>query len=130
MGSLIKEKRRSKDKKTGQIKTKIVWGWSLYDGHGQRKKKMVGSKARARQALEKAEHDKYERVHLGKLSEQPPPDTLFDDLAHEYLTYSQAENAGTSYRRAEGVTCLHLRPYFGGKFLGAITKSDGERYKQ
>ena len=54
---------------------------------------------------------------------------LFEDFATEYLEYSKANKARSSYRRDTTSFKVHIIPYFKGHYLAKITAKMIQDYK-
>jgi integrase len=63
------------------------------------------------------------------LGECDPKKIFFKDFAAEYLEYSRANKARSSYERDETVIKKHLVPAWGERLLQRITAKDVENYK-
>jgi integrase len=125
MGTIYQRKYVKRSKIT------IKYGINTRDEKGKRIKRIIGtSKKQAEDALQKLEHDIFQRKHLGIKPEQKTRSVLFDDLAAEYLRYAIAQNTSKSYQRAESTVRLYRLPSFGGKRADEIGRQDGEGYKQ
>lgn len=94
---------------------------------GRRKRKKVGrSKKLALQVLEDV-HTKITRgEYLGVYEEKKIP---FDEYAEQYLNYSKANKAWSTYQRRDRINIRHLVSMFGSKYLFEITPQMIEKYK-
>lgn len=93
---------------------------------GRRKRKKIGhSKKLALQVLKDVQLKIAKGEYLGVYDEKK---ILFDDYALEYLAYSKANKAWTSYRRDQtNIACLMC--FFKGKYLYELTPQLIEQYK-
>ena len=98
-----------------------------YYVHGQRKRKKIGpSKQVAELALKDVQVKIAKGEYLGIYEEKK---ILFKDFAEEYLEYSKANKATSSYDRDVTSVNVHLVPYFKGRYLFNITTKMIEDYK-
>jgi integrase len=102
-----------------------VW-YIDYSFNGKRVRKKVGtSKKMADLALNDIELRITKREFLG-IAEQKK--MLFDKLCDDYLDFSKANKASSSYRR-DTISIKNLSKCFGTRMISEMTASDLERYK-
>jgi integrase len=93
---------------------------------GQRKRRKVGpSKKLALQVLEDVHVKVAKEEYLGIFEEKK---ALFEDFSKQYLEYSKANKALSSYER-DITSMVHLAPFFGGRYLFDVTPELIEKYK-
>lgn len=94
---------------------------------GRRKRKKIGhSKKLALQVLEDIHTKITKKEYLGIHEEKKIP---FEEYAKEYLDYSKANKAFSTYQRRDRINIKHLIAAFGGKYLFEITPPMIEEYK-
>lgn len=94
---------------------------------GRRKRKKIGpSKKLAMQVLKDVQLKIARGEYLGIFDEKKVP---FEDFAQQYLAYSKANKAWSTYFRRDRFNINNLVPYFKGKYLFEITPEMIERYK-
>jgi len=101
--------------------------WHIdYSFNGRRVRKKVGSsKKMAELALKEVELRIAKKEFLGYVEAKK---MLFDKLCEEYLLYSKANKASSSYERDQ-LSIQHLLKAFGTRLLSEITTYDLECYK-
>ena len=93
---------------------------------GQRKRKKIGpSKKLALQVLEDVHVKVAKEEYLGVLEEKK---ALFEDFSKQYLIYSKANKALSTYQRDQ-ISIDHLVAFFKGKWLFEVTPELIEKYK-
>jgi len=94
---------------------------------GRRKRKKIGpSKKLAMQVLKDVQLKIAKGEYLGIFDEKKVP---FEDFAQQYLAYSKANKAWSTYFRRDRFNINNLVPYFKGKYLFEITPEMIENYK-
>jgi integrase len=94
---------------------------------GVRKRKKIGpSKQIAELALAQVQVKLAKGEYLGIYEEKK---LTLRQFAPEYLAYSQANKATSSYRRDQGIIEKRLLPYFGDQYLSDISVALTEHYK-
>jgi len=102
------------------------WYIDYYE-KGKRKRKKIGpSKKLAEQVLKDVEVKIAKKEYLGILEEKR---MLFEDHATQYLGYSKANKAWSTYDRRDRFSVGHLTGAFKGKYLFEITSRMVEEYK-
>jgi integrase len=110
----------------GVFKKNGNW-WIDFYHQGKRIRRKVGpSKKVAEMALADIEVKKAKQEFLGVCE---PKKMLFKDFAAEYLEYSKANKAKTSYERDKTTIDKHLVPLWGDEYLHRITTKMVEEYK-
>ena len=98
-----------------------------YTHKGRRIRKTIGqSKKLAELALKDIELKSARGEYLGIYEEKK---ILFQDFAKEYLAFSKANKAHSSYERDVRSLRVHLVPCFKDKYLFELTSGMNERYK-
>jgi len=98
-----------------------------YYHRGRRVRRAVGhSKRVAELALKDAEVKSARGEYLGIYEEKK---MLFEDLAEEYLVFSKANKAYSSYERDTRSLRVHLVRYFKGSYVFELTSQMIETYK-
>jgi hypothetical protein len=101
--------------------------WIDFYHQGKRIRRKVGpSKKVAETALADIQVKKAKNDFLGVCE---PEEDLVQDFAAEYLEYSKANKAKSSYERDRTVIQKHLVPVWGEQLLQRITVKDIENYK-
>lgn len=104
---------------------KGVW-YIDYSFNGRRVRRKVGTSKKMAQAVLK---DIEVRIIKGDfLGVSGPKKLLFDKLCEEYLNFSKANKASSSYRR-DTISIKNLLRSFSIRLLSTITASDLEHYK-
>jgi integrase len=110
----------------GVFKRQGNW-WIDFYHQGKRVRRKVGpSKKVAEMALADIEVKKAKQEFLGVCE---PKSILFKDFADEYLDYSKANKAKSSYERDVTIVEKHLEPLWGDFDLSRITTKMIEKYK-
>lgn len=93
---------------------------------GRRKRRKIGhSKKLAQQALKNVQTKVARGEYLGVYDEKKIP---FDEYAEQYLDYSKANKAWTTYKR-DKISTDHLKAFFKNKYLFEIQPDMIEKYK-
>jgi len=94
---------------------------------GRWKRKKIGpSRKLAEQVLKDVQVKIAKGEYLGVLEEKK---ILFEDYAQEYLEYSKANKAWSTYKRRDRFSIKHLLSVFKGKYLFDLTPKMVEEYK-
>jgi len=94
---------------------------------GRRKRRKIGpSKKLAQQVLQDVHVKMAKGEYLGVYDEKKIP---FEDFSQQYLAYSKANKALSTYKRRDKVSIGHLNFFFNGKYLFEITPQMIEKYK-
>jgi integrase len=110
----------------GVFKKQGNW-WIDFYHQGKRIRRKVGpSKKVAEMALADVQVKRAKNDFLGVCD---PKKIMFKDFANEYLEYSKANKAKSSYERDDTVIQKHLVPVWGEQHLQRITAKDIENYK-
>ncbi len=110
----------------GVFKRQGNW-WIDFYHQGKRVRRKVGpSKRVAEMALADIQVKKSKNDFLGVCD---PKRILFKDFAREYLEYSKANKAKSSYERDASIIKLHVLPVWGELDLTRITARSVEDYK-
>ena len=111
----------------GVFKKQGNW-WIDFYHQGKRIRRKVGpSKKVAEMALADVQVKKAKNDFLGVCD---PKKILFKDFAKEYLEYSKANKAKSSYERDVTIIQNHLVPVMGDLMLSKITVKDMENHKR
>jgi integrase len=97
-----------------------VW-YVYYSLHGRRFRYAVGTKAKAKEELERINYELKHSIH------RPYKKMIFDNLLQEYLEWARLNKRETSYMRDQ-TSAKPLRKFFGGKRIERITHLDMEKY--
>lgn len=94
---------------------------------GRRKRKKIGpSKKLALQVLNDVKLKIVKKEYLGVYEEKK---ISFKDFSEQYLEYSKANKAFSTYNRQDRISINRLKPYFKEKYIFEITPQMIERYK-
>lgn len=94
---------------------------------GRRKRKKIGpSKKLAMQVLNDVQLKIAKGEYLGIYDEKKIP---FDEYAKQYLAFSKANKAWSTYKRRDRFSVKNLNSFFKGKYLFEITPQMIEKYK-
>ena len=98
-----------------------------YYVRGRRKRKKIGrSKKLATQVLNDVRLKIAKGEYLGIFDEKKIP---FEEYARQYLDYSKANKAWSTYQRRDRHSVANLNSFFKGKYLFEITPEMIEKYK-
>jgi integrase len=94
---------------------------------GRRKRRKIGPPKKLAQQVLQDVHVKIAKgEYLGVYDEKKIP---FEEFSQQYLTYSEANKARSTYRRCDQVSFGHLTPFFEGRYIFEITPRLIEKYK-
>jgi integrase len=94
---------------------------------GHRKRKKIGTSKKLAEQVLKDIHVKIAKSeYLGIFEEKS---ILFEDYAPEYLAYSKANKAESTYNRRDVLSVNHLSSFFKGRYLFEIKPQMIEEYK-
>jgi integrase len=94
---------------------------------GRRKRRKIGpSKKLAHQVLKDVHVKIAKGEYLGVYDEKKIP---FEEFGKQYLAYSKANKAPSTYTRRDRFSMIQLVSFFGGNYLFEITPQMVERYK-
>jgi len=94
---------------------------------GRRKRRKIGpSKKLAQQVLEDVRLKIAKGEYLGVYDEKKIP---FEDFSQQYLAFSKANKAMSTYQRRDKVSIAHLTSFFKGRYIFEITPRMIEKYK-
>lgn len=94
---------------------------------GRRKRKKIGpSKKLALQVLKDVQVKMIKKEYLGVYEEKK---ISFSNYSQQYLEYSKANKAFSTYNRHDRISINRLEPYFKDKYIYEITPQMIERYK-
>ena len=102
------------------------WYIDFYVKGKRKRRKIVPSKRRAQQVLKDVHIKIAKGEFLGIYDEKK---VLFEELAQQYLAFSKANKAWSTYQRRDNVSVGHLNLFFKGKYLFEITPKMVEKYK-
>lgn len=98
-----------------------------YYVNGRRKRKKIGpSKKLALQVFQNVQAKIVKKEFLGIYENKK---MLFSLLCEEYLEYSKANKAFSTYNRQDRISINRLKPYFGDNYIFEITPQMIEKYK-
>lgn len=94
---------------------------------GRRKRRKIGpSKKLAQQVLQDVHVKMAKGEYLGVYDEKKIP---FEEFGQQYLAYSKANKAWSTYNRRDRFSVAELNSFFGGRYLFDITPQLLEKYK-
>jgi len=94
---------------------------------GRRKRRKIGpSKKLAQQVLQDVHVKMAKGEYLGVYDEKKIP---FEEFSQQYLAYSKANKANSTYERRDRISVAHLTAAFKGRYLFDITPRMIEKYK-
>jgi len=94
---------------------------------GKRKRKKIGpSKKLAQQVLQDVHVKMAKGEYLGVYDEKK---VLFEELSQQYLAFSKANKAPSTYKRRDQVSVGHLTSLFKGRYIFEISPRMIEKYK-